>query len=104
MPKRFTPEKIHITPELCAKITAANLDLQAITDDLLERHQDGDWGDSNANQQTVNEVAIQIRKGVVKSVYTVDDVGEIWLMTSFNAQRHLGVATFVMLAGQHLSL
>jgi hypothetical protein len=101
---RFTADKIHLTPELCGKINAARLDVQAVCDNLVARHQEGDWGEISDHQQVVNDIVVEVGKGVVKSVYSVDDVGEVWLMTSFNTQRKLGAATFVMLAGQNLAL
>jgi|SRR5215213_7734688 len=102
--QRFTAHKIHITPELCGKISDARLDVQAVCDNLIERHQEGDWGEISDHQQVVNNIVVEVGKAVVKSVYRLDDVGEVWLMTSFNAQRKLGAATFVMLAGQNLTL
>lgn len=97
---RFVCADVRLTPELTQALARAGQDVDALCRRLVARHEEGEWGDVQANQRTVNDVAVLLGKGIVKSVFVVEPVGEIWLMTSLNSARHLPPQTFVMLAGQ----
>ncbi len=102
--QRFIADQVYITPEATHAVADARLKDPDLWQDLVERHQRGEWGDIHANQRVVNEVAVEIGKGVVKSVFTVDALGEVWLMTSLCGSRGLPIKTVIMLAGQPLHL
>lgn len=97
--ERFAVEEVIITPELTQALLAESQQPDDVCSALLSRHVRGDWGDIHANQSSVNDVAVMLGKGTVKSVYAVGSV-EVWVMTSLNTARGLKAQTYLLVAGQ----
>jgi hypothetical protein len=95
----FALGKLQMTPELLKIVSNAGLSPDIICGWVVEQHLQGKWGDINPNQKTVNEVAVQLGKGIVKSSHTLEDVGDVWIMTDLR-----GTTTYLMIAGQELKL
>lgn len=101
---RFDSGHVQMTDAFREALTGTVSSVEVICAQLLQRHLSGDWGGTPLEQQTVNEAALLIGRGIVKSAYTVDSVGDIWVLTSIDQLRNVPPTTYVMLAGQPLPL
>lgn len=76
----FSLGKVETSPAAAAALVAAGRDLE----DILARHQSGDWGDVDAQQQQYNDWALR-NEAILWSTFRLDD--EFALLVSTTADR-----------------
>jgi len=62
---RFLSNHVMLTPELVQALASAGQNADAFCRHLVARHQEGEWGDVQPNQRVVNDIAVELGKGIV---------------------------------------
>src|SRR5687767_13192548 len=69
----------------------------AVRNELMSKYANGDWGDISSEQRTINVTAIMVGRGIVKGVYPVADLGDVWVLTGLNEYRGVEPTTYIIL-------